>query len=269
MIPAPEANINTDRAGRRRRAGAFARVAGEYDRGRPGYPPQAIAWLLGHEPLDVLDLGAGTGKLTRALLDAGHRVIAVEPLPEMRAILAEQLPAARTLAGQAEALPLEDHSVDAVTVGSAFHWFDHTAALAEITRVLRGPGVLGLLGNAFDTSPPWVARVREILGPPALQRPGHWPSGEELTRDFQDIEEREFPHAQPVDRARLRDLALSRSGVAMMDEPHRGLLLASLDRLWDEQPELRGRTEALLPWRTRVRRCVGVRRPARPAGRTP
>lgn len=280
MRPAPEANITADPAYRRLRAGAFARVADEYDRGRPGYPPQAIAWLLspleprsgeaqGGEPLDVLDLGAGTGKLTRALLDAGHRVIAVEPLPEMRAILAEQLPAARTLAGHAEALPLEHHSVDAVTVGSAFHWFDRTAALAEIKRVLRAPGVLGLLGNAFDTSQPWVAHVREILGPPALQRPGHWPSGEELTRDFEDVEEREFPHAQVIDRARLRDLALSRSSVATMGEPQRGLVLASLDRLWDEQPELLGRNEALLPWRARVRRCVGARRADRPADGTP
>lgn len=271
MTPTPEAHITTDPACRTQRAGAFARVADEYHRGRPGYPPEAIAWLLaplqarGAEPLDVLDLGAGTGKLTRALLEAGHRVVAVEPLAEMRAILAAQLPAAQTLAGTAEALPLEDHSVDAVTVGSAFHWFDRTAALTEIARVLRDPGVLGLLGNAFHTSQPWVAQVREILGPPALQRPGHWPSTEELARDFEDVREREFPHVQRIDPARLRDLALSRSSVAVMGEPQRGLLLASLDRLWVREPELLGRTEALLPWRTRVRRCVGVRRSGRDA----
>ena len=95
-------------------------MANEYDRGRPGYPPEAIEWLLGVESLDVLDLGAGTGKLTGALLDAGHRVIAVEPLAEMRAILTSSLPAARALAGTAERLPLADDSVDAVTVGAAF-----------------------------------------------------------------------------------------------------------------------------------------------------
>ncbi len=149
------------RASRARRASSFARVADEYDRGRPGYPPEAIAWLLGDAPLDVLDLGAGTGKLTGALLAGGHRVLAVEPLAEMRAILASTLPGARALSGTAEALPLANASVDAVTVGSAFHWFDERLARKEIARVLRRPGVLGLLGNAFDTSPAWVARVRE------------------------------------------------------------------------------------------------------------
>ncbi|HYB22387.1 MAG TPA: class I SAM-dependent methyltransferase, partial [Solirubrobacteraceae bacterium] len=157
-------------AARARRASSFATVADEYERGRPGYPRAAIEWLLGAEPLEVLDLGAGTGKLTGALLDAGHRVIAVEPLAQMRAILAARLPDACVLTGAAEALPLADASVDAVAVGAAFHWFERTAALAEIRRVLRAPGVLGLLGNAFDTSLPWVARVREILGPPALER---------------------------------------------------------------------------------------------------
>jgi SAM-dependent methyltransferase len=240
---------------RAQRASAFARVADEYERGRPGYPREAIGWLLGSEPLEVLDLGAGTGKLTSALLDAGHRVIAVEPLAGMRAILAERLPAASALEGSAEALPLPDRSVDAVAVGAAFHWFDQPAALAEIERVLRPPGIFALLGNAFDTSRAWVARVRGILGPPALERPGHWPSGEELALRFAEVEEREFAHAQRVDRARLRDLALSRSSVAIMSPDEREDVLARLDELWEREPELRGRREASLPWRTRVRRC--------------
>src|SRR5579875_999780 len=163
------------RASRAARASSFAGVAEEYDRGRPGYPREAIAWLLGGAsaandgPLEVLDLGAGTGKLTEALLAAGHRVVAVEPLAQMREILAARAPAARVLGGAAEALPLADASVDAVAVGAAFHWFERDAALAEIARVLRAPGVLGLLGNAFEISEPWVARVRAILGPPALE----------------------------------------------------------------------------------------------------
>src|SRR5271165_4764136 len=111
----PDANAAA--ASRAQRASSFARVADEYERGRPGYPREAIEWLLGADALEVLDLGAGTGKLTGALLDAGHRVIAVEPLAEMRAILTSTLPAARALAGTAERLPLQDASVDAVTVG--------------------------------------------------------------------------------------------------------------------------------------------------------
>ncbi len=248
-----------ERTSRTERAGAFARVAGEYERGRPGYPLTAIEWLLGAEPLTVLDLGAGTGKLTRALLDAGHEVVAVEPLAEMRAVLAASLPAARALAGSAERLPLEDASVDAVAVGAAFHWFDRRDALAQIARVMRPSGVLGLLGNAFDTSLTWVARVREILGPPALERPGHWPSIEELAGDFEEVEDREFPHTQRIDRTGLRDLAISRSSVALMAHDEREQLLASLDRLWRQEPALSGRAYALLPWRAHVRRCRGLR----------
>jgi SAM-dependent methyltransferase len=247
------------RASRTERARSFGRVAGEYERGRPGYPPEAIEWLLGPSPLEVLDLGAGTGKLTQALLDAGHRVTAVEPLEEMRAILSSQLPAARGLAGTAEQLPLTDTSVDAVAVGSAFHWFDESAALAEIARVLRPDGVLGLLGNRFDVSLPWVAAVREILGPPAIERPGHWPSVVDLRERFADVEDHEFPQEQRIDRAALRDLASSRSRLALMNDDERASVLASLDRLWEQEPELVGRTDVLLPWRTRVRRCRGPR----------
>jgi SAM-dependent methyltransferase len=234
-------------------------VANEYDRGRPGYPREAIEWLLGVKPLDVLDLGAGTGKLTGALLDAGHRVVAVEPLAEMRAILTSSLPAARALAGSAERLPLADDSVDAVTVGAAFHWFDQRAALAEIARVLRPPGVLGLLGNGFDTSLPWVAHVREILGPPAIEKPGHWPSGEDLGEIFAEVEDRELPHRQRVDRASLRDLASSRSSLAILSDVEREGVLATLDLLWEQEPELVGHDEALLPWLARVRRCRRMR----------
>jgi SAM-dependent methyltransferase len=245
-------NLGIAPASRARRASSFGRVAGEYERGRPGYPREAVEWLLGRAPLVVLDLGA--------LIDAGHRVTAVEPLEQMRAILTSRLPQADTLAGTAEELPLADGSVDAVTVGAAFHWFDQDRALTEIARVLRAPGVLGLLGNGFDTSSsPWVARVREILGPPALERRGHWPSGEVLGSRFADVEEREFPHEQRVDRASLRDLAVSRSSLAILSTSERESVLASLDRLWETEPELAGREEAMLAWRTRARRCRGLR----------
>jgi ubiquinone/menaquinone biosynthesis C-methylase UbiE len=247
------------RVSRAQRASSFAQVADEYDRGRPSYPPEAIAWLLGSDPLEVLDLAAGTGKLTSALLAAGHHVLAVEPLAEMREILTSTLPAVQTLSGTAEALPLADASVDAVTVGSAFHWFDERLALAEIARTLRPPGVLGLLGNAFDTSPTWVAHVREILGPPAIQRPGHWPSVEALLEDYAEVEDREFPHEQLIDRESLRDLASSRSSLAIMSQNEREAVLTSLDRLWEQEPDLIDREQVLLPWCTRVRRCRCLR----------
>jgi ubiquinone/menaquinone biosynthesis C-methylase UbiE len=244
---------------RAERASSFARVADEYERGRPGYPREAIEWLLGAEPLDVLDLGAGTGKLSDALVDAGHRVIAVEPLDEMRAILTSRLPQVHALDGTAEQLPLAGASVDAVAVGAAFHWFDQSVALQEISRVLRPPGVLGLLGNAFDTATPWVARVREILGPPAIERRGHWPSAETLGERFAEIEERQFSHKQEIDRASLRDLASSRSSLAIMPADERETVLEQLDLVWEQAPELAGHTRTLLPWRARVRRCRYLR----------
>jgi ubiquinone/menaquinone biosynthesis C-methylase UbiE len=245
---------------RARRASSFGAVADEYERGRPGYPREAIAWLLGPEPLEVLDLGAGTGKLTGALIEAGHRVVALEPLAEMRAILVARHPEARVLNGHAEQLPLADDSVDAVVAGAAFHWFDHDVALSEAARVMRPPGVLGLLGNGFDVSRPWVAHLREIAGSPAIQRPGHWPEPELLReRWFTDVEDREFGHGQHVDRASLRDLITSRSRLAVLDPAARGSILAEIDSLWEREPELIGRSEAVLPWFARARRCRGLR----------
>ncbi len=248
-----------DTATRARRASSFGGVADEYERGRPSYPRAAIDWLLGTDQLDVLDLGAGTGKLAGALLDAGHCVIAVEPLSQMRAILTVNHPGARVLDGVAEQLPLADDSVDAVVAGAAFHWFEHDVAQAEIARVLRAPGVLGLLGNGFDTSVPWVARLREILGPPTIQRPGHWPEPEVLRERYAEVEDREFPHEQRVDRASLRDLASSRSSLAILARDEREEVLAEIDRLWEQEPELAGHTDTLLPWLTRVRRCAHLR----------
>ena len=244
------------------RAQAFASVAAEYERGRPGYPPEAIAWLLGDTPLDVVDLGAGTGKLTGALLSAGHRVIAVEPLAAMREILGAALPAALVVGATAEDTGLSAQCADAVVAGAAFHWFDVARVLPEIDRLLRRPGVLGLLGNGFDRSVAWVASLGEILGNSRLGRPGHWPSEQELGRRFAAVDEREFPHRQRVDPDSLLDLARSRSNVASLPGAERQALLERISALWRDEPELRGRTSALLPWRTRVRRCRDRRAPA-------
>jgi SAM-dependent methyltransferase len=238
-----------------RHARSFAAVAGEYQRGRPGYPRAAIDWVLGDDPLDVLDVGAGTGKLTEALAAAGHRVIAVEPLPEMRAVLESSVPGVRVLEGIAETLPLADASVDVVVVGAAFHWFDHEKALAEITRVLRAPGALAMLGNSFDASVEWQAELREILGPATLGRPGHWPEPELLRRSFREVDDEEFPHAQPITLEQLRDYATSRSGFAVLPEATRAQRLDEIDRLWARTPALSGARRAVLRWITVVRRC--------------
>lgn len=235
------------------RARSFGSVAAQYERGRPGYSPDAIAWVLGSGPLEVLDLGAGTGKLTAAIAAAGHHVIAVEPLPEMRRFLTANLSAVTVLDATAEDIPLADQSVDAVVAGAAFHWFDRSRALTEIVRVLREPGVFGLLGNGFDRSLSWVAHLGALLGSPALGRRGHWPSEQELERYFQLVEDRHFAHEQLIDPQKLEDLVCSRSGVATLSPPLRQELLQRVARLWDLEPELVGRSQAVLPWRNDVR----------------
>lgn len=234
------------------RAASFAGVADAYDRGRPGYAGAAIEWLLGPRPLRVADIGAGTGKLTAALVRAGHQVVAVEPLDEMRAVLRRRVPAAVALPGRAEAVPLPDGSVDAVVAGAAFHWFERDLALREIERILAGPQILGLLGNGFDTSIEWVARLREAIGPARLGRPGHWPEPDELAIRFADVDVREFEHAHEVTLALLLDLARSRSGLAVLDDAERGAVFAAIERLWREQV---GAERADLPYRTRVMRA--------------
>jgi SAM-dependent methyltransferase len=241
------------------RARAFGRVAEEYERGRPTYAPEAIRWVLGDSSLEVVDLGAGTGKLTEALIAAGHRVTAVEPLPEMHAILTERLPHVRVRETTAEATGLPDGSADAVVAGAAFHWFDHSRALAEIVRILRPPGILGLLGNGFDPDSDWAMRLREVLGESRLGRPGNWPSEEELMEHFADVHTGDFPHQQTVTRPLLHDLALSRSHIAMMSAAEQGAVLERLDALWGATAGLDGQPSASLPYRTGVTRCTGLR----------
>ena len=142
-----------------RRAQSFASVADAYERARPGYPEDAVRWLAGEAPCDVVDLGAGTGKLTRTLVALGHRVTAVEPLPEMLAHLREALPGGDGDPGERGAMPLPGASADVVTVAQAFHWFDPEPALREIARVLRPGGRIALVWNTRDDREPWVAEL--------------------------------------------------------------------------------------------------------------
>ncbi len=244
------------------RARSFGAVADTYDRGRPGWPAEAIEWLLGPEPLDVLELGAGTGKLTAALLAAGHRVTALEPSAGMREVLAARVgdaPDATVIDGRAEQIPLDDAGVDAVVVGSAFHWFDREPTLEEIGRVLRPPGLFGLLGNRYDTSVDWQRRLRKVTGAGMIYRGNHWPKQAELRERFAEVEDRTFAHRMEVDPAMLRDYLASLSWVATMPPAERDTHLAAVDEFWANEPDLKGRTSATLAWRTPVRRARVLR----------
>jgi len=212
---------------------AFADVAGAYERGRPEYPLEAVRWLVGDGPADVVDLGAGTGKLTRALVGLGHRVTAVEPLDEMRAELEVAVPEAHTLVGSAEAIPGPDASADVVTVAQAFHWFDHEKALPEIARVLRPGGRLALIWNSRDDRDPWMARLSEILGNETVSESDVVPVLDESGL-FGAVETTRFSLVQVRDRTMLLDLVLSRSYCAKLTPLERAPILDAVGALYDE-----------------------------------
>lgn len=145
----------------------FGAGAEAYERGRPGYADDVVAWLVDRLTIGpgrtVVDLAAGTGKLTRLLVPTGADVVAVEPVSAMRAELRVAVPGVVVHDGTAEVLPFDDASVDAVTVAQAFHWFDAEAAMVELARVLRPGGGLGLVWNQRDTREPWVAELSRLI----------------------------------------------------------------------------------------------------------
>ncbi len=241
-------------------ARGFPRAAEDYERGRPGYPPDAVARLV--EALrigpgrHVLDLAAGTGKLTRALEPSGAALVAVEPVAEMRAMLERASPAVQTVDGVAEAIPLAEDSVDAVVVGSAFHWFDGGPALAEIRRVLRPVGGLGLLWNVRDESVPWVAALTEIMEPHRGAAPryaaGAWRAALERSRLFSPLESASFRHVQRLPPEGVVARVASVSFVAALPAGKRARVLDRVRRLLERDPVTRGRTLVELPYRTDV-----------------
>jgi ubiquinone/menaquinone biosynthesis C-methylase UbiE len=211
----------------------FERVADVYERARPEYPAEAVAWIV--EELDlragrtVLDLGAGTGKLTRALVQTGAHVIAVEPGEQMLAELRRVLPDVETRLGPAEAIPLADDSVDAVTVGQAFHWFRHDEAVPELHRVLRPGGAVALIWNSRDQERPLQREISELIKPfiPEGRPPvGHSARALEQSELFGAVERRVFPFVQQLDADGVADRIASVSFVAAAPPGRR----AELDR---------------------------------------
>ncbi len=176
---------------------SFGRVAEEYERARPPYADAGVDWALQHLELGsgarVLDLAAGTGRLTQALVARPLEVVAVEPDDEMRRVLVRSAPGIEVLAGRAEDIPLPDASVDAVTVGQAFHWFETERALAEMRRVVRGGGGFALFWNQFNHDDPLLGPVDDLLRarrPPEARRP-QWRDRYDA-RQFGPLEERSF-----------------------------------------------------------------------------
>jgi SAM-dependent methyltransferase len=217
-------------------AAGFASAADVYERARPSYPPESVAWLaqrtgLGDGDL-VLDVGAGTGKLTRLLVATGARVVAVEPIAEMRAKIGDGIEA---VDGTAEELPLPDVSADVITVAQAFHWFDHHRALPELHRVLKPGGRLALFWNMRDLDDPVQRGVEDLLAPRRsevpLQQQGTWREPLRRSPLFGEPELAEFRHEQQFTADDLCDRVASTSFVAAMAPVDRDELLVRVRAL--------------------------------------
>ncbi|MGH3122919.1 MAG: class I SAM-dependent methyltransferase [Streptosporangiaceae bacterium] len=236
----------------RRQASSFGAAAAAYERGRPPYPAEAVDWLLPEGASRVLDLGAGTGKLTRQLRDHGLDVIAVEPSEGMREQLARAVPGVPVHAGSAERIPLPGHSVDAVLVAQAWHWVDRSRAVPEVARVLAPGGRLGLVWNIRDEREDWVAELGRILHDPGDH---HHQDRGIIGPPFGPAERCDVEWTHRLSRDELIDLAASRSYVITMPDRERAAALAGVAHLADTRLGVAGAGELVLPYVTECYRA--------------
>jgi SAM-dependent methyltransferase len=243
-----------------RRAKSFGPVAATYDRVRPGYPPDGVSWLL--EPAAatapvrpegrrsrVVDLGAGTGALTRALVGRGLDVIAVEPDPGMRAVLESRLPNVDVRAGRAEELPLEDGGADVVLGAQMWHWVQLEEATAEVARVLRPGGTLGLLWNLRDEAVPWMAELGAFFGGEDVHsRPAQVVLPEDAP--FTATAARDFRWSQELAPSDVVDLVATRSHVQVLPDQERARVLSRVVDFVQSHPAVAGRGRIVIPYVT-------------------
>jgi SAM-dependent methyltransferase len=231
-------------------AAGFGGDMSVYERGRPSYPADAVAWLVDALAISpgtsVLDLAAGTGKFTRLLLPTGADVTAVDPSAAMRSQFTAAVPGVPIVDGTAESLPLPDASVDAVTVAQAFHWFDVAAATTELARVIRPGGGFGMIWNERDASVPWVRELNAIFGwerreeygvPRNIERDWHSEFAAHAHPRFARLAQFEttYSHVLDVDTLVLR--VLSTSYVASAPSADQSRVAAAVRTLVADFPE--------------------------------
>ncbi|ALI09134.1 MULTISPECIES: class I SAM-dependent methyltransferase [Pseudomonas] len=241
----------------------FSSQAHTYAKGRPNYPSELSAWL--EQELDllpgsaVIDLGAGTGKFTRLLKSMALDVIAVEPVEAMRAEFAQSLPDVRIVEGTADSIPFESGMAQAVVCAQAFHWFANEKALAEIYRVLRANGRLGLIWNVRDESEDWVAAITDIITPYEGDTPrfhtGSWQLP--FTGNYFSTPELtcfRYTHSGSA-REVIMDRFLSVSFIAALPAAEKAKVSDQLQHLIDTHPSLRGRETIDFPYQTQAYLC--------------
>ncbi|GAA5196900.1 class I SAM-dependent methyltransferase [Rugosimonospora acidiphila] len=219
---------------------SFGPAAERYDDNRPSYPPAAVTWALGTPARRVVDLGAGTGIMTRVLLALGHQVVPVEPDAGMRERLAEVTSDTEPVDGSAERIPLPDGSVDAVVAGQSYHWFDREPAHAEIARVLRPGGVFAPIWNIRDEAVPWVARLTKIVDDPRDRRGHHEGVLEnpDFGPEFGTVTSKGFRHEVPMTADRLVRLVATRSYYLIATPERQAAVDAQVRELAAELPEI-------------------------------
>jgi SAM-dependent methyltransferase len=223
----------------------FGQGAAAYERGRPGYPEAAVRWLGERLALGsgrtVIDVGAGTGKLTRELVASGAEVVAVEPVAAMRAVLEHVLASVRVVEGTAERLPVEDRSADAIAVAQAFHWFDVPRSLAEFHRALRPGGRFALIWNRRRLEQPLHREISAIIEPYRRDTPSHqqgeWRAPLAASRRFTAAGEMEVPYEQALDVEGVVDRVGSTSFIGALPDRDREDVLGRIRSLASGWPE--------------------------------
>lgn len=228
-------------------AKSFESIGADYDRYRPGFPAEAIDLVAPERVGTVLDLGAGTGKFTELLVGRADRVIAIEPSEPMLAVLRAKLPSVDSLAGTAEQIPVEDSSVDVVTVAQAFHWFDRQRACAEISRILVPGGALGLIWNHSDPASAWDRAAHRIAHPAVAEDDDTTSSAAEELPGFRFVSREEVRWSERIARVDYLGRWSTVSTFLVADEDTRTEKFAAIEAVLDSDPETRGRAEFDLP----------------------
>jgi SAM-dependent methyltransferase len=245
-------------------ARGFDAGADVYERARPSYPPEAVAWLVEHLRIaprtTVVDLAAGTGKLTRLLASSGASLLAVEPVGGMRAQLRATRRDVPVVAATAEALPFRDAALDAVTVAQAFHWFDADRAFTELARVLRPGGRVGMVWNARDRRVDWVDQLWSIMD--RVEKRAPWRDHERWSDaalgarpGFGALHAATFHHEQPISADGIVERFASVSHVAVLPDTERGAVLDEVRAVLATNPDTAGRHDLALAYRVDAYWC--------------